>query len=123
MTTYRAVYSQWKADPEGFWLQAAGAIDWIDAPTKALDASRAPLYGWFADATCNACWNCVDRHVAAGHGDRVAIVHDSPMTGTRSALSYAELRDRVARLAGALGRAGWARATASSSTCRWCPRR
>ncbi len=106
MARYRDVYDGWKADPEGFWMKAAEAIDWSRAPTRALDASRAPLYGWFADATCNTCWNAVDRHVEAGHGDRRAIVYDSPVTGSKAAITYAELRDRVARLAGALAARG-----------------
>ena len=54
---YREVYDGWQADPEGFWMQAAAAIDWIAPPSRALDDSRAPLYGWFADAVCNTCWN------------------------------------------------------------------
>ena len=103
---YREVYEGWKADPEGFWMRAAGAIDWIRPPTFALDASRAPFYGWFPDAVCNTCWNAVDRHVEAGHGDRVAIIHDSPVTGRVARISYAELRERVARLAGALAARG-----------------
>jgi propionyl-CoA synthetase len=106
---YRAVYAGWKADPEGFWMRAAGAIDWISPPTRALDDSRAPLYGWFADAVCNTCHNAVDRHVAAGHGDRIAIIHDSPVTGAKDHVSYAELLERVARLAGALAARGVAK--------------
>jgi propionyl-CoA synthetase len=102
VASYREVYAAWKADPERFWMRAAEAIDWVEAPTRALDASRAPLYGWFPDGVCNACWNAVDRHVEAGQGDRAAIIHDSPMTGTTTSISYADLRDRVARLAGAL---------------------
>ena len=100
MATYAQVYDGWKADPEAFWMKAAEAIDWVRAPTKALDASRAPLYGWFADGECNTCWNAVDRHVEAGHGERRAIVFDSPVTGMKAAVTYAELRDRVARLEG-----------------------
>jgi propionyl-CoA synthetase len=99
---YREVYEGWKADPEGFWMKAAEAIDWVEPPSCALDDSRAPFYGWFADARCNTCWNAVDRHVEAGHGDRTAIIYDSPITGTKSRLSYAELLDRVSRFAGAL---------------------
>jgi propionyl-CoA synthetase len=99
---YREVYEGWKADPEGFWMKAAEAIDWVEPPSRALDDSRAPFYGWFADAQCNTCWNAVDRHVEAGHGDRTAIIYDSPITGTKSSLSYAELLDRVSRFAGAL---------------------
>ena len=54
---YRAVYEDWRSDPEGFWMRAAGAIDWIRPPAKALDDSRAPFYGWFPDAVCNSCHN------------------------------------------------------------------
>jgi len=99
---YRDVYEAAKADPERFWMQAAEAIDWVEKPSRALFAERAPLYEWFADGRVNGCWNAVDRHVAAGHGDRVAIIHDSPVTHTRSEITYAELQARVAALAGAL---------------------
>jgi propionyl-CoA synthetase len=83
-------------------MQAAKAIDWITPPSRALNDDKAPIYEWFTDAKVNACWNAVDRHVEAGHGDRIAIIHDSPVTNTVHKLSYAELRDRVASLAGAL---------------------
>jgi propionyl-CoA synthetase len=104
--SYAEVYADWKRDPEGFWMRAAEAIDWQRAPSRALDDTRAPLYGWFPDAVGNTCHNAVDRHVAAGHGDRTAIIHDSPVTGTKARISYAELLDQVARLAGALQRRG-----------------
>ena len=99
---YRELYAKWKADPDGFWLDAAGAIDWVSKPTHALNAARAPLYEWFTDASVNTCWNAVDRHVIAGRGKQPAIIHDSPVTGTKHVITYAELQDRVARLAGAL---------------------
>jgi propionyl-CoA synthetase len=103
---YREVYEAWRADPEGFWLEAAENIDWIEAPRRALDGARPPFYRWFSDAVCNTCWNAVDRHVAAGHGDRTAIIHDSPMTDSQSRVTYAELKERVARFAGALAARG-----------------
>ena len=99
---YKDIYDSWKADPEGFWLKAAGAIDWIKPPSKALNARRAPLYEWFTDAQVNACWNAVDRHVLAGRGSQLAIIHDSPVTHLRKGITYAELQTRVASLAGAL---------------------
>ena len=102
MTTYAEVYAGWKADPEGFWMQAAGAIDWDRAPSRALFDKGDGLYEWFADGLVNTCWNAVDRHVEAGRGAQPAIIHDSPITGTVHKITYAELRDRVARLAGAL---------------------
>jgi propionyl-CoA synthetase len=104
--TYTAIYEAWSADPEGFWLTAASLADWSVAPTRALDATRAPFYAWYPDARLNTCWNAVDRHVAAGHGARDAILYDSPLTGTKARISYAQLQARVARLAGALAARG-----------------
>lgn len=103
---YRELYAKWQANPEGFWLDAAGAIDWVERPSAALNASRAPLYEWFTEARLNTCWNAVDRHVVAGRGAQAAIIHDSPVTGTKHVITYAELQDRVARLAGALAARG-----------------
>ena len=99
---YRAEYDSWKADPEGWWLRAADAIDWITPPTKALTQRGDHLYDWFADAEVNTCYNAVDRHVAAGRGDQLAIIHDSPITGSITRITYSELQTRVASLAGAL---------------------
>ncbi len=107
--SYKDIYESWKADPEAFWMGAADAIDWVEPPTKALFDDTAPLYEWFADAKVNGCWNAVDRHVEAGNGDRIAIIHDSPITGTVHKITYAELRDRVASLAGALQAKGVAK--------------
>ena len=104
--SYRDVYEGWKSDPEGFWLKAADTIDWLTPPTKALDDTNPPLYGWFADGVCNACHNAVDRHVEAGNGDRVAIIYDSPITGAKGKLTYAELLEQTSRLAGALSAKG-----------------
>ncbi len=99
---YADIYAKWKADPEGFWMDAAGAIDWAQKPSRALNSQNAPLYEWFADGMVNTCWNAVDRHVLAGRGAQPAIIHDSPVTRTKHILTYAELQNRVARLAGAL---------------------
>ena len=85
---YRAEYDFWKADPESYWLKQAEAIDWVEAPKHALFDRGNGFYEWFADAKVNTCWNAVDRHVAAGRGDQVAIIHDSPITGTKSKITY-----------------------------------
>ena len=100
--SYAKVYQQWQSDPEGFWMQQAQNIDWVTPPTKALDDSNAPLYRWFTDATVNTCYNAVDRHVENGRADQAAIIYDSPITGTKSTITYAELKAQVASLAGAL---------------------
>ncbi|QFT79868.1 Acetyl-coenzyme A synthetase [Roseovarius sp. THAF27] len=99
---YKDVYESWKKDPEGFWMQAAEAIDWDEKPTKALFDAEAPHYEWYSDGKVNGCFNAVDRHVAAGRGEQVAIIHDSPITDSITRITYAELKDRVASLAGAL---------------------
>ncbi len=99
---YQDIYKGWQQDPEAFWLEAAKAIDWVEAPKKALSDDNAPLYEWFKDAKVNTCWNAVDRHVENGRGDQVAIIHDSPVTGSKKWITYVELRNRVAMLAGAL---------------------
>ncbi len=103
---YRDIHARSLADPEGFWMEAAEAIDWVKRPTRALFAEGEPIYEWFADGMVNTCWNAVDRHVEAGRGGQVAIVHDSPVTHSVREITYAELKDRVARLAGALAAKG-----------------
>jgi propionyl-CoA synthetase len=103
---YRDVYASWQADPEGFWMKQARAIDWARAPSKALFADSAPLYEWFSDGMVNTCWNAVDRHVAAGRGEQAAIIHDSPLTHSTRTITYGELQARVASLAGALAAKG-----------------
>ncbi|WP_197916225.1 propionate-CoA ligase PrpE [Thiosulfatihalobacter marinus] len=99
---YQDVYQSWKNDPEGFWMQAAQAIDWDKPPSKALFDKGGNLFEWFADARVNTCWNAVDRHVEAGRGEQTAIIYDSPITHTKREISFVELRNRVANLAGAL---------------------
>ncbi len=99
---YRDVYEGWKADPEAFWMKAAEAIDWVTPPSKALFDDKAPIYEWFRDGTLNACYNAVDRHVENGRGEQTAIIYDSPITHTKREISFVELRNRVATLAGAL---------------------
>jgi propionyl-CoA synthetase len=104
--TYKELYAAALADPEAFWLDAARAIDWTRAPSRAHDPTRGPVGTWFADALGNTCWNAVDRHVAAGRGSQAAIVHDSAYSGTVTRLTYADLQAATARLAGALSARG-----------------
>ena len=99
---YRETYQSWQNDPEAYWLEQARAIDWIEPPTQALFDRGDDLFEWYADAKVNGCYNAVDRHVENGRADQVAIIYDSPITGTKSKITYAELQTRVASLAGAL---------------------
>ncbi|MDO9378866.1 MAG: propionyl-CoA synthetase [Nocardioidaceae bacterium] len=100
--SYAETYRRSIEDPEGFWMEQAGLITWIAKPRKALDDSSPPFYRWYPDATMNTCYNALDRHVIAGRADQVALVHDSPVTGTTSSLTYAQLLERTAAFAGAL---------------------
>ncbi|MDC1481923.1 propionyl-CoA synthetase [Ascidiaceihabitans sp.] len=106
---YYAEYDAWKSDPESYWLNAAQAIDWDVAPTRALFERGNNIYEWFSEARVNTCYNAVDRHVENGRGDQVAIIHDSPITNSQSKITYAELQTRVASLAGALAAKGVAK--------------
>ncbi|MGR3376085.1 propionyl-CoA synthetase [Salipiger abyssi] len=99
---YKDVYEAWKSDPEGFWMEAAQAIDWVKEPSKALFDKGEDMYEWFSDGLVNTCWNAVDRHVEAGRGDEIAIMHESPITHSTKGITYSELQARVASLAGAL---------------------
>jgi propionyl-CoA synthetase len=99
---YAEVYSRWKRDPQGFWAEAAEAVHWYEKPKTTFDA-RAGVYGrWFTDGVCNTCYNAVDRNVADGRGTQPAIAYDSPVTGTKRAITYAELLDEVSALAAIL---------------------
>ncbi|CRK53643.1 conserved hypothetical protein [Rhodococcus sp. RD6.2] len=104
--TYANAFRESIEQPDRFWLQAADAVDWITAPTKALDDSAAPMYRWFPDARVNTCFNALDRHVAAGRGDQAALIYDSAMLGTTRTYTYSDLLDEVSRFAGALAAQG-----------------
>ncbi len=103
---YAADYAIWRADPEGWWSRAAEGIDWAKAPEKAFDPSLGVFGQWFAGGELNLSFNCLDRHVEAGAGDRPALIWDSPMTGQVQRFTYRELLDRTAQVAGALATAG-----------------
>ena len=101
-----AAHARSLADPVGFWREAASLVDWVVPPERILEDASAPLYRWYAGGQLNTCANALDRHVARGRGDRIALVHDSAYTGRVTRLTYAELLDEVARFAGALRRQG-----------------
>jgi hypothetical protein len=105
-TGYVETYRRSIEQPEQFWAEAAEAIDWERRWDRVLDPSRPPFYRWFSGAKLNTCWNALDRHVAAGRGDRNALIWDSPVTGQIKRFTYLELRDAVARLAGVLAGLG-----------------
>ena len=99
---YDDEYARWQNDPEGFWAEAAEDLHWDRRWDTVLDSTRAPFYAWFVGAETNTCYNALDRHVDGGRADQAALIYDSPVTGTKRTFTYRELRDEVARLAGAL---------------------
>ena len=103
---YSDIYEGWQSDPEGFWMEAAKAIDWIKPPSFALDNTKAPLFEWFTDSQVNTCYNALDRHVENGRADQIAIIYDSPITGTKKNISYRDLFAQTAQMAGALSANG-----------------
>ena len=106
------------SDPEGFWAEAAKAIDWFKPADQVLAPEGDFPRRWFVGAETNTCYNALDRHVANGRGDQAAVIYDSPITGAKATYTYAEMLDQTARFAGVLAGLASAKATGSSSICR-----
>ncbi|WP_327148517.1 AMP-binding protein [Nocardia sp. NBC_01329] len=98
---YRPVYQTSLVDPAEFWTRAAAAVHWDLPPEQALDTDRRTSR-WFPGARLNTCYNALDRHIEAGRAEQPALIYDSAMTGVKQVYSYTELRDEVARFAGAM---------------------
>ena len=105
-TIYDECYRRALSDPAGFWAARAEDVYWEKRWDRVLDDSRRPYYRWFAGGVLNTCYNALDLHIERGRGKQTALIYDSPVTGTVRAFTYAELRDEVARFAGALRRQG-----------------
>ncbi|MEO8623110.1 MAG: AMP-binding protein, partial [bacterium] len=99
---YQTVYDEATADPKGFWSRAATSIVWSTPFERVIDGSRAPFYTWFTGGELNTCYNAIDYHVENGRAEQLAVIYDSPVTSTKRTLTYAALRDEVARFAGVL---------------------
>ena len=99
---YPDLYARSMRDPEGFWADAARDIDWIEPAKKVFDASQG-LYGrWFAGAVVNTCYNALDRHVANGRAEQLALIHDSPLTNSVTTFTYAQMLHEVKTFAAIL---------------------
>ena len=105
-SSYHEVYESWRRDAEAFWAGAAGGVDWFKPFDKVFDAG-AGVYGrWFAGATCNTCFNAVDRHVKSGRADQLALIHDSAITGKATRYTFRELQREIVALASVLRNQG-----------------
>jgi propionyl-CoA synthetase len=105
-SAYDEVYASWRRDPQGFWAAAAEDIRWQKRWDRVFAEPRKPLTQWFPGATLNTCDNALDAHIDRGRGKQLALIYDSPVTGAVRRYTYRELRDEVARCAGALRRQG-----------------
>ena len=102
MSRYHEIYKGWQENPEGFWEEAAREIDWFSPAEKIFDPDDGVYGRWFSGATCNTCYNCVDRHVENGRADQAAIIYDSPITGNKATITYRDLQAQTSALASVL---------------------
>ncbi len=100
--TYQSFYQRSMEQPEDFWREQAEAIDWYQKPSQILSKDEHNLYRWYEGGQLNTAHLVLDYHVENGRGDQAAIYYDSTVTDTKQTITYRELRDQVALLAGAL---------------------
>jgi propionyl-CoA synthetase len=101
-------------DPDSFWAHQAEQLSWHKKPSAVLSRTTKTLksgashdhWEWFPGGEISTCYNCVDRHVLAGHGDAPAILYDSPVTQTKERITYRQLLDQVETFAGVLREEG-----------------
>ncbi len=107
--SYAALYQRSLADPEGFWRERAAELPWLEFPPSVLERDAGGAWRWYRGGKTNSCWLALDRHVDAGRGDQLALIYDSPVTGQIVRYTFAELKERVARVAGGLAGLGIAK--------------
>ncbi len=103
---YDEAFAQSINDPEAFWGAAAEDCHWYKKWDKVLDDSNKPFYRWFVGGEINTCYNALDFHIENGRGDQDALIYDSPVTNTIKKYTFNELRDEVAKFAGAMAAQG-----------------
>ncbi|RSK40330.1 acetate--CoA ligase [Mangrovimonas spongiae] len=103
---YLEFYKNSIENPESFWLSQAKQLDWYKLPKKCLSKDTNDYYQWFEDGELNLSYLCVDKHINDGYGNDNAIIYDSPVTNTKRAITYNELKEEVSRLAGGLKNLG-----------------
>ncbi|MED5373368.1 MAG: AMP-binding protein [Myxococcota bacterium] len=92
----------WQQDPEAFWAAQAEKVPWIRKPEHTLETREDGSWTWFPGGELNTCALALDRWVAEGRGEQLALIYDSPVTGRKQSWTYSQLTAEVARLAGAL---------------------
>ncbi len=100
--SYKAEYQRSMDDPQGFWKEQAGKLTWFKSPENILSQDEHGIYHWFEDGEMNTCYLAVDYHVEQGRGEQTAIIYDSPVSQTKTRITYAQLQEQVAKTAGML---------------------
>ncbi|HUO83768.1 MAG TPA: acetyl-coenzyme A synthetase N-terminal domain-containing protein, partial [Thermoanaerobaculia bacterium] len=104
MEEYQRMYRRSIDDPQGFWReQAENYLDWFHPPRNILDVDKEEVdFNWFSGGRLNACFNCVDRHLENGKGDKTAIIWAADEPGEYRYISYREVKHQVSRIANVL---------------------
>ncbi|OYU96976.1 MAG: propionyl-CoA synthetase [Bacteroidetes bacterium B1(2017)] len=103
---YANLYEESIQNRVHFWNRQANELHWYKFPSKTLEKDENDLFRWFADGELNTCFLALDDHILKGHGDRIALIYDSPVTKTVKKYSYKDLKAKVEKLAGALKEIG-----------------
>ena len=103
--SYEKHYEEWAENPLSYWDEHAKGINWIEPYKKTLHKTN-NYYQWFHEGKLNTCYNCIDRHVKVGKGEKVAIIYDSPITNTKKKITYNNLLKEVSSLAASLNNIG-----------------
>ena len=103
---YKEIYDSSISQKENFWKEVAESIFWYKKPTKILNSSNPPFYKWYEDGVTNTCYNAIDFHIDNGRGEKLAIIYDSPITGSKKTFTYNQLKEKVSLFAGALKNQG-----------------
>ena len=92
---YKEIYEKSIVNKESFWKEVSENIFWYKKPSKILNSDNPPFYKWFEDGVTNTCYNALDLHIDNGKGEKLAIIYDSPITGTKKNITYNELREKI----------------------------
>ena len=103
---YEEVFEKSIKDRENFWAEAAEDIFWFKKYDKVLNSDNPPFYKWYEGGKTNTCYNALDLHIKNGLGEKIALIYDSPLTNSKKNITYNEMLNRVAVLAGAMQRSG-----------------
>ncbi|MDR3272076.1 MAG: acetate--CoA ligase [Flavobacteriaceae bacterium] len=103
---YQQKFQESIANPEKFWGEQAKSIRWFKEPEVILSKNQHGLYEWYKDGWVNMSYLCIDKHIEDGYGDETAIIYESPVTNTKSKITYNQLLQKVSKLAGGLKKLG-----------------